>query len=585
MLTRNLQSHFAQLPQVSKQRSKISRSFGHKTTFNAGNLIPLCVAEVLPGDTIARMKKSNVLRLSTPIHPTMDNCNFETFWFFVPNRLLWDDWEHFITGGLDAGEWDAPTVYSPPMVRPVTQVSFSNQYQGFPAKSVADYMGIPCGSWHSEDGSQTIFPDPVDGVSALPFRAYAKIWNDWFRSSEIQEEILIPTETGGLVTPILYKSNPSGTGMVDATSVYGGSLLRANRYHDYFSSALQEPQRGMPVGIPVDLGRVPVVTGPISDYADGQTFPGLRFAGSNYLSANALIQADGFVGNTKTGDLTWNTEDATGTNSDIRPINLWGDFTDANNTANISINDLRHAAAIQHILETDARGGGRYIEQLQAHFGVTSSDARLQRAEYLGGNSVPINMTPVPQTSSTDNVSPQGNVSAYSWTSDVSIDFSHSFTEHGILMCLGVVRHVRTYQQGLNKMWSRNSRYDYYWPELANISEQPILNKEIYLSGSDSDNEVFGYNEPWAEYRYLPSYVTGALRSNYPQSLDVWHYADYYQSLPHLSSDWLLESDTEIDRTLAVSSAVEDQFIADIWFDADWYSVMPVYGVPGLDRI
>lgn len=589
MLTRNNNDFFTQLPQVDMQRSHFPRPHTVKTTFNSSDLIPLAVYDILPGDTVS-LDLGFVVRQATPIHPVMDNANFETFWFFVPNRLIWDDFEHFITGGLDAGHWDAPREIEHPMIRAMTVTENGNSVRrGFPFKSVADYMGIPVGPSRDENGSVVDWPDVK--VNALPFRAYAKIWNDWFRSSSLQEEVLIPTESNGTVdSPVVGTWRSDGSSdTVDqdfSTCVYGGKLLKANRYHDYFSSALPEPQRGEPVGVPIDLGMTPVVTGPISEYANSQTFPGLRIAGSGYLSSDVLIQADGFVGNTKTGDLTWNVDAAVDPASNIRPVNLWANFTDQNNSAQISINDLRHAVAVQHILEIDARSGsGRYIDLLRGHFGVTSPDARLQRSEYLGGTSTPINMEQVLQTSSTNEVSPQGNTAAFSLTSGVNETVTKSFVEHGILMCVGCVRHVHSYQQGLEKMWSREDRYDYYWPALANISEQAILNKEIYATGTAADDEVFGYQEAWSEYRYKPSIVTGAMRSTYPQSLDVWHYADYYREQPFLSADWLLENPSEIDRTLAVSSSLEDQFIADIAIHGDWFRVLPVYSVPGLDRM
>ncbi len=596
MLQRNANSRFAQNPTLDMQRSRFDRDHTHKTTFNAGDLIPIYVdSDILPGDTVT-MDTASVVRMSTPIHPVMDNANIDIFWFFVPHRLVWDDTEHFFTGGLDAGEWDAPKVYEPPMIRPSTYVGNDGvKYLGFASKSLADYMGVPSGFSLSKSSSFTT--DIADGVSAIPFRAYAKVWNDWFRSSSIQKEVLIPTN-GGLASPgvfylndgapvdkytELYRfSNSENVLVKENTTVYGGALLKAGKYHDYFTSALIEPQRGQPVGVPVESMStfLPVYTTKHNNDFDDITKNPLRLG-----PTPSLVPTVALAGDFSTFDVNMQTPNAT--DNQLVPLNLAATFDSGVTPFNISINDLRHAMAVQHILEIDARSGsGRYIDMLKGHFGVTSPDARLQRSEYLGGTSIPINITPVAQTSQTSDVSPQGNVAAYSWTSDVSGSFTKSFVEHGTLMCLACVRHVRSYQQGLPKMWSRKTRYDHYWPSLANISEQAILNKEIFVSGdSEVDNQVFGYQEAFADYRYKPSIVTGAMRSTYPQSLDHWHYADYYTSTPHLSSEWLQEGDQEIDRTLAVSSAVEDQFIGDFFFKSQWYRVMPMYSIPGLDRM
>ena len=605
-MLRNNQSRFAQNPQLEMQRSTFDRPHGVKTTFNAGDLIPIYVnSDILPGDTVT-MDMSYVTRMSTPIHPVFGNANLELFWFFVPHRLVWDDFEHFITGGLDAGEWDAPTIYEHPAVRPRWKYPLTgHEFVGFDHKSLADYMGLPVGFVTGEGGSLVSSSDIPEGVNALPFRAYAKIWNDWFRASSIQKEVLIP-KTSGLVDTVhlfLQTSKSSYDGYTQVysngnlnffvkndSSVYGGSLLKANKYHDFFTSALLEPQRGEPVGIPLE-GSLPVTTPPASfagtPYKSDTNYPALRvFSLAGGTSAGVPNQDSSWpVGFDSGFDLITfagaGGEDFTG----IVPANL---IVDADTgSLQVSINDLRHALAVQHILEIDARAGsGRYIDLLKGHFGVTSPDARLQRSEYLGGTSVPINVDQVLQTSATNDVSPQGNTAAFSLTAGSDGSFTKSFVEHGTLMCLACVRHVHTYQQGLNKMWSRKDRYDYYWPALNGISEQAILNKELYVSGDpEEDNKVFGYQEAWAEYRYHPDLVTGAMRSSYPQSLDVWHYADDYDQTPHLSPEWLQEGREEIDRTLAVSSAVEDQFIGDFYFNSRWYRVMPVYSVPGLDRL
>lgn len=588
-------SRFSVAPELQLQRSAFNQPTEVTTTFNAGDLIPLYWSEILPGDTVD-MQQAMVTRMTTPIYPVMDNCNFDYFWFFVPNRLLWDDWEHFITGGLDAGVWDTPKTYEPPMISPTTQVKLSGgtvttEFHGFPHKSLADYLGVPCDDNYtfSGSGSRSTFQ-----VSALPFRAYAKIWNDWFRSSSLQDEVLIP-KTGGWTSPTVG-IKPDAGGMFTIrpdTTVYGGSLLKVNKYHDYFTSCLPEPQRGKPVGVPL-RGTAPVVTGELPTYDNIMPYQSYQPLKWHYLDGTSIMPGAAATkqyasGSDGVGDIKGVAFNSASPNGGLIPANLMVDGAGTQNYLSVSINDLRSAAAVQHILEIDARSGsGRYIDLIKGHFGVTSPDARLQRAEYLGGSSIPINMDQVLQTSSTDNTSPQGNTAAYSVTGNASEPFRHSFVEHGILMCVGCVRHPHTYPQGLAKKWCRKTRYEYYWPSLANISEQPVYKYEICLDDTgnnpaDGSPSIFGYQEAWADYRYMPRIVTSEMRPSYPQSLDVWHYADDYESQPSLSADWLQEGKSEIARTLAVQD--QDQFLGNFAFRPKFYRVMPVYSVPGLDRI
>ena len=590
-------SRFSVAPERNVQRSTFDRPQSYVTAFNAGDLIPVYWDEVLPGDTV-EMHNGMVVRESTPIHPVFGNANVETFWFFVPNRLLWDDWEHFITGGLDAGAWDTPKTYIPPTVHPlVLNENGVSHNESFRAKSLADYLGCPI---RSDSNSNRMYCN----VSALPFRAYAKIWNDWFRSSSLQQEVLIP-KTGGRYDFQLGTRNsssgvfaPAESATAPASCVYGGSLLKANKYHDYFTSCLPEPQRGLASAIPAD-GSLRVVTADpatlpsLASFAPNNKFAAVFGSGAGASSPGLPSSSDRFrwlFHNGSAVSVISGGQSAAGSTDGslpLVPLNLIADASDGASGLTISINDLRHAVAVQHILEIDARSGsGRYIDMIKGHFGVDSADARLQRAEYLGGSCVPVNVQQVLQTSSTNDTSPQGNTAAFSLTADTDHPFTHSFTEHGILMCLAVVRIKRSYQDGLARKWSRQSRYDYYWPSLANISEQAVLNKEIFCGDvEDVNNEAFGYQEAFADYRYSPSLVTGAMRSSYAQSLDVWHYADEYAARPYLSADWLQEDSAEIDRTLAVSSSLADQFIGDFAFKPTWYRVMPVYSIPGLDRM
>ena len=559
MARRNAESRFAQVPQANIQRARFKRDFSNLTTLNEGDLVPLYVDEVLPGDTIS-MNMRSLVRMATPIYPVMDNCYLDTYAFFVPCRLLWEHWENLM-GQNDSTFWAEKTEYSVPQVTAPSG--------GWAAGTIADYMSIPT---------------KVQGISvnALPFRGYARIWNEWFRDENLQQPVVQDmddaTNTG---------SN-TGNQLTDAQN--GGLPLKVAKYHDYFTSCLPEPQKGEAAAIPIDLGLglTEVVTrsdrkGNLSgaaltwgnlqndnwDIGTGFEAIGMRVTTSN--AAEAITQDRSASGNGDAG-------------RQIKPNNLFVDLTGANQV-NVTINELRQAIALQHILEADARGGTRYVELLTHEFGVTSPDSRLQRSEYLGGARIPINMNQVIQTSATDETSPQGNVSAYSMTTDVTKMCSYSAVEHGYIFILGAIRVDHSYQQGLSRMWTRKTRFDFYHPMLANLGEMAVLNKEIYCQGNAQDDEVFGYQEAWADYRYHPNIVTSEMRSNYDQSLDSWHYGDYYTKLPTLSSDWIKEGTENIDRTLAVQSENSHQFIANVYFDQTWTRPMPIYSVPGLNTI
>ena len=549
-MNRNTESHFSINPiNLDIQRSRFVRPSTHKTTFNAGSLIPIYVDEVLPGDTF-KMKMSSVIRMSTPIYPVMDNANMDVYFFYVPNRLVWDHWKEFF-GENNTTHWEQPVEYEVPQI--------TAPAGGWAKGTIADYMGIPT---------------KIENISvqALPFRAYCKIWNDWFRDQNLKDPAMISmdeTTTAG-----------ANTGDYVTNAEKGALPLKVAKYHDYFTAALPEPQKGPEVTIQGITGYAPVVTRAGS--VTPKPYPMAIFAtpGENGINGNMVLSFNNTTGNEakKVGAIS--TEGTSLVNS-IQPANLWADLN-VGGTAT-SINALRQAFAIQRLYEKNARGGTRYIEIIKAHFGVQSPDARQQRSEYLGGTRIPINMDQVVQTSNSgEGITPQGNTAAYSLTAFNESMFTKSFTEHGYIIGLCAIRTEHTYQQGIERFWSRKKMLDYYFPTLANLGEQAILNKEIYAQGTAADNEAFGYQEAWAEYRYKPSRVSGAMRSNYQTTLDAWHYADKYTQQPILSSEWIDETSANIDRTLAVQSATEDQFIADFYFACEATRPMPLYSIPGL---
>ena len=549
MANRNAVSRFAQVPRAEIRRARFKRDFSNITTINEGDLVPLYVDEVLPGDTIS-CDLNGLIRMSTPLYPVMDNCYLDTYAFFVPCRLVWEHWENLM-GQNDSTYWAETTEYSVPQTTAPSG--------GWNVGTIADYMGIPTG---------------VTGISvnSMPFRAYARIWNEWFRDENLQQPVVQDTDDAN------NTGSNTGNQLTDAQN--GGLPLKVAKYHDYFTSCLPEPQKGEAATIPLNLGLgvEPVNTTNerhnVNNYALYWNLPGTSNAPSN--SSGTLVMKNGSTASLGDG--------IGSTNAALAPGNLIVDLSNTGN-ANITINELRQAIAIQHILEADARGGTRYVELLAHEFGVTSPDSRLQRSEYLGGTRVPININQVIQQSATSDVSPQGNTAAYSMTTLRNKMCNYSAVEHGYIIMLGCIRVDHSYQQGLSRMWSRKTRFDFYHPMLANLGETAVLNKEIYCQGNAQDDEVFGYQEAWADYRYHPNIVTGEMRSQYAQSLDAWHYADYYEQLPTLSSTWIQEGQENIDRTLAVQSENSHQFIADFFFDQTWTRPMPIYSVPGLNTI
>ncbi|MTH46053.1 major capsid protein [Intestinirhabdus alba] len=526
---------FSTIPSVNIPRSVFNRSSGFKTTFDSGYLVPFFVDEALPGDTF-HMKVSMLTRMSTPIVPVMDNVKLDYFFFAVPYRLVWENWQRFNGEQTNPGD---STDYLIPQLK--------SGDSGFQTHSMADYFGLP-----------TRVPNL--SVSALPFRAYNLIYNEWFRDENLIDSVPVPLDDA-------------------EDDIADFPLRKRGKRHDYFTSCLPWPQKGPAVTLGVNTAFSTIPDMPLTfNFAEG-TSGQRKVEGSTITARN-----QGFLTATDTTvqepDTFWTLNTSKNT---FDALNF--DGSDA-----ITINSLREAFQLQRMLERDARGGSRYTEILRSHFGVISPDARLQRPEYLGGGSTDISINPVVQNSSTDNVSPQGNLAAYALSGSYNHGFSRSFTEHCIIIGLCSVRADLTYQQGIPRMFSRQTRWDHYWPTLAHLGEQAVLNKEIYAQGNDQDEEVFGYQERYAEYRYSPSKITGKMRSTDPQSLDVWHLSQKFENLPVLNQEFI-EENPPLNRVLAVQSSGsgeypdensgEPQFIMDAFFDLKCARPMPVYSVPG----
>ena len=601
-MNRNTNSRFSVAPQVDIQRSTFKRDSSVKTSFDVGQCVPFYLDEVLAGDTF-KIKTSKVCRMQTLKTPVMDDLFVDTYYFFCPSRILWDHFVNFFGENGDSA-WIPEVEYTIPQIEAPEG--------GWNVGTVADYLGIPIG---------------VDGISvnALPFRAVARCYDEWFRDENLMDPLLIPTGDSTVV-------GTNGTNYIEDVAK-GGMPPIACKTHDYFTSGLPSPQKGPEVQInslsspsllPVYTTAFPnehfvnmddSTSARMTDYVNNvmASYP-LQFEKVSPISANntphPLVQqisttavdsgwqAYGLNGKSSSPynsfmqgyatsganpftDLTLKAYNDSVTNQSLlTPVNLVAESS--GKYLFTSINDLRQAFQIQRYYEKCARGGTRFRELLQAHFGTSLGDVRAMIPEYLGGNRLNVNVRQITQTSSTTDSSPMGDVAGMSVTTDSHFDFEKSFTEPGYIIGFMVARYHHTYQQGIDPLFQRKGIFDFYWPTLAHLGEMPIRNQTICAQGTSDDDEVFAYQEAWAEYRYKPNRVSGLMRSAANGSLDTWHFADYYTELPHLSASWIQEDKTNVDRVLTVSSAISNQIFADIFVENRTTRPMPLYSIPGL---
>ena len=543
---------FAMIPRAQIPRSSFNIQKTHKTTFDSGYLVPIYLDEVLPGDTF-NLRMTAFARLATPLYPVMDNLHLDSFFFFVPNRLIWSNWQKFM--GQQDNPSDSISYVVPQQVSPAG---------GYAVGSLQDYMGLPTAGQIT--GSNT-----VSHCAFWP-RAYNLIWNEWFRDENLQNSVVVDKGDGP-----------------DTVANY--TLLRRGKRKDYFTAALPWTQKGSAVTLPLGTSAPVYGDGKALNFlVSGVGVYGLKSDSVQPQLANFSTYALG----QPTGTTVSATVDAPTANKAVGVIDksnaaaggiTSGLYADLSAATSATINQLRQSFQIQKLLERDARGGTRYTEIIRAHFGVVSPDARLQRPEYLGGGTTSITVNPIAQTSGTSasgTTTPLGNLAAMGTALAHGHGFTQSFVEHGVIIGLVSVRADLTYQQGLRKMWSRSTRYDFYFPAFAMLGEQAILNKEIYATGTSTDSDVFGYQERWAEYRYNPSQITGLFKSTSAGTIDAWHLAQKFTSLPTLNATFI-QDNPPVSRVVAVGSAANgQQFLLDTFFNNRVARPMPLYSVPGL---
>lgn len=576
-MNRNNETHFNKIPQTHISRSRFKRDQNVKFTFDAGKLIPFYVDEVLPGDTFS-VDTAGLVRMTTPIFPVMDNAYLDVYYFFVPNRIVWEHWKEFM-GENTTGAWEQKTEYSVPQLY-LTGSNQKDRTTFEPAEigtvpeegSILDYMGIPTKCNRKGGIGQAL------SINALPIRGYVKIWNEWFRDQNLTDPVTELKDDKATYYIKLDESSEWTDTQQNLNAATGGKPLPVAKYHDYFTSALPAPQKGPSVAI-----------GITGDARVQWAFTAQELQDYGIMTSNGaehLVPASGnTLGAPKTNDTNGYPRVLLG--KDSGGVSTWVPMqARLDNVEAATVNQLREAFAVQHYYEALARGGSRYREIIRSVFGTLISDKTVQIPEYLGGGRYPINMSQVVQTSSTTADSPQGNTAAVSVTPFNENSFTKSFEEHGFIIGVCCVRHDHTYQQGIERMWSRQDALDYYYPQFANLGEQAVKVKEIYTGielTKENTEEVFGYQEAWSEYRMKPNRVAGKFRSNATGTLDTWHYADNYNKRPYLSDEWIKEGKQEIQRTLAVQD--EPQFIADFLIQNNTTRPMPLYSVPGLEKL
>lgn len=567
-MNRNNERHFNNVPQTHVSRTRFKRPQNILTTFNAGKLIPFYVDEVLPGDTFS-VDTAAIIRMTTPKYPVMDDAYIDFYYFFCPNRILWDNFKRFM-GEADDAPWMPTKTYTVPKIKVGNKSVWPDPDRAYPdVGSILDYMGIPAKSIKTDVEAEY-------SINALPIRAYVKIWNEFFRDQNVGNPAALSTGD----EDIEYASGGPEEDEIDEETILmnaqkGGYCLPVSRFHDYFSSCLPYPQRGPEVSVGI-AGKAPVRVTNI----EGKDVPDrIWLNGSG--GATPYIENNNYLDNPVKNAAQINGASSTGS-ADANIATL---ATDLSNITGITINQLRQAFAVQHYYEALARGGSRYREQVRALFGVSISDKTVQVPEYLGGGRYHVNMNQIVQTSGQQsaNDTPIGETGAMSVTPINESSFTKSFEEHGFIIGVMCVRHDHSYQQGLERFWSRSDRLDYYFPQFANLGEQPVKKKEIMVTGTKTDDETFGYQEAWADYRMKPNRVSGKMRSNADGTLDFWHYADNYDTVPTLSQEWMNEGKTEIARTLIVQN--EPQFFGAIRVMNKTTRCMPLYSVPGLEKL